>query len=176
VHAESFHGGVEIEVQRGHVEIRRQDRAFPWTEKFDSKVVRVSEFRIRILRAAGKRTLKLLPEIRSVFAARVACCRPVGWLFAGKSSSMPMKSVEHAHQKALAHAGLSFVLYDFRHTCATRWAERGMGVETITRLLGHANLRTVMRYVHLSQEHLDRSMVLYGVEPSKPERVPIRVQ
>jgi len=63
------------------------------------------------------------------------------------------------------------VLYDFRHTCATRWAERGMGVETIARLLGHANLRTVMRHVHLSQEHLDRSMVLYGVEPSKPERV-----
>jgi len=80
-----------------------------------------------------------------------------------------MKSVEHAHQRALARAGLSFVLYDFRHMC--RWAERGMGVETIARLLGHANLRTVMRYVHLSQEHLDRSMVLYGVEPSNPERV-----
>ena len=83
--------------------------------------------------------------LRSVFAARVACCRPVGWLFAGKSSSMPMKSVEHAHQKALARAGLSFVLYDFRHTCATRWAERGMGVETIARLLGHANLRSCDR-------------------------------
>lgn len=35
----------------------------------------------------------------------------------------------------------------------------------------HANLRTAMRYGHLSQEHLDRSMVLYGVEPSKHERV-----
>jgi hypothetical protein len=42
---------------------------------------------------------------------------------------------------------------------------RGMGVETIAPLLGHANLRTVM---HLSQEHLDRSMVLYGVEQPKP--------
>lgn len=45
---------------------------------------------------------------------------------------------------------------------------RGMGVEIIAPLLGHANLRTVMRYVHLSQEHLDRSMVLYGVEQPKP--------
>jgi integrase len=44
---------------------------------------------------------------------------------------------------------------------------RGMGVETIAPLLGHAKLRTVMRYVHLSQEHLDRSMVLYGVEQPK---------
>jgi hypothetical protein len=40
-----------------------------------------------------------------------------------------------------------------------------MGVETIAKLLGHANLRTVMRYVHLSQEHLDRSMLLYGMAP-----------
>lgn len=28
-----------------------------------------------------------------------------------------------------------------------------------------------MRYVHLSQEHIDRSMVLYGAEPAKPKRV-----
>ena len=110
-------------------------------------------------------------QAKAAQTKRNACCRPVGWLFAGKSSSMPLKSVENAHQKALARAGLSFVLYDFRHTCATRWAERGMGVETIARLLGHANLRTLMRYVHLSQEHLDRSMVLYGVEPSEPARV-----
>ena len=73
-----------------------------------------------------------------------------------------MKDAENAHRKVLARSGLAFVLSDFRHTAATRWAERGMGVETIARLLGHANLRTVMRYVHLSQEHLDRSILLYG--------------
>jgi hypothetical protein len=61
---------------------------------------------------AGKRTLQLLPEILSVFAARASGCRPAGWLFAGKSLSMPMKSVERARQKALTRAGLSLVLYD----------------------------------------------------------------
>lgn len=115
---------------------------------------------------AGRRTLKLLPEVRSIFAVRIgeSTC---GWLFEGKSADAPMKDAENAHKKVLKRSGLAFVLYDFRHTAATRWAERGMGVETIARLLGHANLRTVMRYVHLSQEHLDRSMLLYGTAPAE---------
>jgi integrase len=121
---------------------------------------------------AGKRTLKLLPETRSIFAARAAASKH-GWLFEGKSTAEPMKDAENAHKKVLDRSGLAFVLYDFRHTAATRWAERGMGVETIARLLGHANLRTVMRYVHLSQEHLDRSMLLYG---AAPEQKSARVQ
>ena len=113
---------------------------------------------------AGRRTLKLVPEALSILATRISQTEASGWLFRGKSPSTPMKTVEHAHQKILKRTGFRFVLYDFRHTCATRWAERGMGIETIARLLGHANLRTVMRYVHLSQEHLDRSMLLYGTE------------
>jgi integrase len=113
---------------------------------------------------AGRRLLKLLPETRSIFAARIAASAR-GWLFEGKSADAPMRDAENAHQRVLARSGLAFVLYDFRHTAATRWAEGGMGVETIAKLLGHANLRTVMRYVHLSQEHLDRSMLLYGSAP-----------
>ncbi len=113
---------------------------------------------------AGRRTLKLLPDTRSIFAARITASSH-GWLFEGKSADVPMKDAENAHKKVLDRSGLGFVLYDFRHTAATRWAERGMGVETIAKLLGHANLRTVMRYVHLSQEHLDRSMLLYGSAP-----------
>lgn len=109
---------------------------------------------------AGRRTLRLLPDVKAIFEARIDASKHV-WLFEGKSPEAPMKDAENAHKKVLKRSGLAFVLYDFRHTAATRWAERGMGVETIARLLGHGNLRTVMRYVHLSQEHLDRSRLLY---------------
>jgi integrase len=117
----------------------------------------------------GRRTLKLLPKIRSIFAARNQKSTR-GWLFEGKSTDVPMKGAENSHQKVLALAGLAFVLYDFRRTCATRWAERGMGIETIARLLEHVNLRMVMRYVHLSHEHLDRSMLMYGAVEPESER------
>jgi len=50
------------------------------------------------------------------------------------------------------------VPYDLRHTFATRAAERGMPIPTLAAVLGHANLRSVMKYVHISQEHMDREM------------------
>jgi site-specific recombinase XerD len=46
------------------------------------------------------------------------------------------------------------VVYDLRHTFATRFAEATAGdVVALAAILGHANLCTVMRYVHLSREH-----------------------
>ena len=46
------------------------------------------------------------------------------------------------------------MIYDLRHTFATRFAEATSGdVVALAAILGHANLRTVMRYVHVSREH-----------------------
>ena len=38
---------------------------------------------------------------------------------------------------------------------ATRWAESGIDIATIAAWLGHANLRSVQKYVHPSREHLN---------------------
>lgn len=43
-----------------------------------------------------------------------------------------------------------------RHTFATRWVEAGNDLESLRRILGHSDLKTVMRYLHVSQEHLRR--------------------
>ena len=53
---------------------------------------------------------------------------------------------------------LAFVMYDFRHTFATRAAEAGMPVATLAAILGHPDLRSVMKYVHVRQEAQDRAM------------------
>ena len=62
-------------------------------------------------------------------------------------------------EAVLKETGLSFVLYDLRHTFATRAAEGGMQLATLAAILGHGNLRSVMKYVHISQEHMDREMM-----------------
>jgi hypothetical protein len=53
---------------------------------------------------------------------------------------------------------MGFVLYDFRHTFATRAAEHGMPVAALARILGHGDLRSVTKYVHVRQEAQDRAM------------------
>jgi integrase len=77
-----------------------------------------------------------------------------GFLFRGRKRGTPLSDVENAHKRVLKESGLAFVVYDLRHTFATRFAEATNGdVVALAAILGHANLRTVMRYVHVSREH-----------------------
>lgn len=111
---------------------------------------------------AGRRTLKLVPESRAILEARVAGAAPSGWLFEGRSKGMHLSDVENAHKKILTKTGQAFVVYDLRHTFATRMVERGCDVVVLAKILGHANLRTVMRYIHIGQEHAEAAMLKYG--------------
>jgi site-specific recombinase XerD len=53
---------------------------------------------------------------------------------------------------------LHFVLYEFRHTFATRMGESGVDAITLAKLLGHGSLRTVLRYCHIGQDAADEAM------------------
>jgi integrase len=103
---------------------------------------------------AARRTLHLTPQAQAILEARIDLAGPDGWLFRGKERETPLSDVENAHGKILEKFGLAFVIYDFRHTFATRFAEAtGGDVVALAAILGHSNLRTVMRYVHVSREH-----------------------
>jgi site-specific recombinase XerD len=111
---------------------------------------------------AGERTLRLTAEARSILAARVRSAPSTsGWLFPGKKQGTHLMDVENAHQAVLASTGLAFVIYDLRHTFATQFYEATRDVEALRKVIGHANLRTIQKYVHVSQEHVDRAMKIY---------------
>ena len=67
-----------------------------------------------------------------------------------------MNDLHHAHERALKASGIEprFRLYDLRHTYGTRAIEAGMNPLTLAKLMGHADLKTTQRYVHLSKQHL----------------------
>jgi integrase len=102
---------------------------------------------------AAKRWLRMTTASRSIFAVRMAT--PGRWIFPStKSPGKHIGAHQRLHEAALKKSALAFVPYDLRHTAATRWAEAGIDVVTIAAWLGHANLRTVMKYVHPSKDHL----------------------
>jgi integrase len=84
-----------------------------------------------------------------------------GYLFpqrigTGSDYERAMNDLHHAHDRALKASGLEprFRLYDLRHTYGTRAIEAGVNPLTLAKLMGHADLKTTQRYVHLSKQHL----------------------
>jgi len=84
-------------------------------------------------------------------------------------------------KKASALAAVAFVIYDFRHTFATLKAESGMPIAILAKILGHKDLRSVMKYVHVGQEAQDRAMTESGqstsrisTEAAEPTTAPVK--
>ncbi len=69
----------------------------------------------------------------------------------------PMNELQPAHARALRKSGIKppFRIYDLRHTYGTRAIEAGVDPLSLAKLMGHADLKTTQRYVHLSRQHLD---------------------
>ena len=78
------------------------------------------------------------------------------------------------HDVVLKKTGLNFVLYDFRHTFATRLAEAGIDLATIAAILGHSGLRIVERYIHISAEHQRQAMSRYEQIMVQAEKNPVQ--
>lgn len=62
--------------------------------------------------------------------------------------------------KQLKKEGLqakSFRVHDLRHTFASVAIKSGLGLYQVSKLLGHSNVQTTMRYAHIEREELVRS-------------------
>jgi integrase len=114
---------------------------------------------------AARRTLDLTAESCRILAERMAGESP--WIFpSNRISGKHLGRVNSAHDRLLKQAEkdgiqLEFVLYDFRHTFATRMAEEGIDLATLAKILGHNSIRIVERYVHPTDEHKKTAMVRY---------------
>lgn len=109
---------------------------------------------------AARRALDLTAESRQILGRRLA--GPSQWVFPSKRvAGAHLVRLNSAHDRVCKFAGLNFVLYDFRHTFATRMAQAGVDLATLAAILGHESIRIVQRYVHPTAEHKREAMVRY---------------
>ena len=109
---------------------------------------------------SARRTLDLIADSRQILAPRME--KKSEWIF--PSRRLPgehVKKLNTTHDKVCEELGLNFVLYDFRHTFATRMAQAGVDLATLAAILGHSSIRIVERYVHITAEHKHQAMKLY---------------
>jgi site-specific recombinase XerD len=102
-------------------------------------------------------SVRLLGELRQWWSTH----RSPRWLFPGKTPQGHISSggVQRLFQKVLARAKLRkhASMHTLRHSYATHLLEAGVDVVTLQKLLGHNDLQTTARYLHLSSHQLHKT-------------------
>jgi integrase len=114
---------------------------------------------------AAKRTLYLCGESIQILNRRMKL--EGHWVF--PSDRIPgdhIRQLQTTHDSVCQDAGVNFVIYDLRHTFATRFVEAGGDLVTLKDILGHSSLRSVIKYVHPTAQHQREGMKRY--EASRP--------
>jgi site-specific recombinase XerD len=119
---------------------------------------------IRVERGKGGagRDLPLSPALLETLREYWRWKKPRTYLFPsgdrkrGQNKPISDKTVWYACREAARHAGITkhVTPHTLRHSWATHLLEAGTDLRTIQILLGHGDLETTAKYLHLSQKHL----------------------
>jgi integrase/recombinase XerD len=115
---------------------------------------------IRVERGKGGagRDLPLTPALLETLREYWRWKKPRIYLFPSSGQDRPIsdKTVWYACKEAAVHARITkhVTPHTLRHSWATHLLEAGTDLRTIQVLLGHADLETTAKYLHLSQRHL----------------------
>jgi integrase/recombinase XerD len=113
----------------------------------------------------ARRDVPITDRAKEVLKARFAAAKGE-YIFpsrvgTGHDWTAPMDELDPAHRSALRESKITprFRIYDLRHTYGTRAIEGGTDPLTLMKLMGHEELSTTDRYVHLSKRHLTDAQV-----------------
>jgi integrase/recombinase XerD len=100
------------------------------------------------------RQVMLADPLREVLVAYWRWKRPTEWLFPGGKPGCPLarETVFDTCRKAARLAGIAKPVHphSLRHAFATHLLDDGVNLLVIQTLLGHANLKTTARYLHVA--------------------------
>ncbi len=122
------------------------------------------DFVHNVITVIGKKTgeRRIIPMNKTVKTTLMKLPRTSEYIFPGPKGK-PIQSIKKSFKTACKKAGIeNFRFHDLRHTFASYLVMAGVDLRTVAQLLGHKTLRMVMRYSHLSQDHLQKAVDRIG--------------
>jgi integrase/recombinase XerD len=121
-----------------------------------------TNMRIKVVQGKGAKdrytimSQQVLLELRAYYLIY----KPKEYIFNGyrPGKRYSVRTIQHIMQKALVKAGLEskhYTIHSIRHSFATHLLDNGTDLHTIKELLGHNNLQTTMRYMHLTSKRTE---------------------
>jgi integrase len=105
---------------------------------------------------------------------RLEAIRTVGheWIIEGKVPGCPMVNAQKPWARVRQRAGLGAVrIHDLRHSFASMGAKLGLSAPILGKALGHANIATTERYLHLDADPVLAASERIGAEIMACSRV-----
>ncbi len=133
--------------------------------------------RIKVVQGKGAKdrytilSQQVLAELRAYYIIY----KPKEYLFNGSRPGAPMsmRNIQHLVQKSLAQIGLdskNYTVHTIRHSFATHLVDNGTDLHTVKELLGHSNLQTTLRYLHLTSTRIQGIVNPYDILPRQQSR------
>jgi integrase len=105
------------------------------------------------------RSVPMYETIRPVFERLCEKAGPSGYLFENPRTGKSIKDIKTAWWNALKDAGIAGLRFqDIRHTFGTRAIDNGAPLSAVKEVMGHMDIHTTMRYVHVTDEGKRRAV------------------
>jgi integrase/recombinase XerD len=115
---------------------------------------------IRCAKGKKDRNVGLSPVLLDILRGyiRLYKPRPVSFLFESEqtAAAYPVRTIQKVCEDAKKKAGITkkMGIHSLRHSFATHLLEKGTDIRYIKELLGHFDIRTTERYLHVSRKDL----------------------